>query len=202
VFTKVSEDEKEITLISILCETDFVARTDEFVNLGKSLVGPLSESLPETNTAKPFPEDTASTVKEKVTDAVAKMGENIQFGDYSKFVLKNAGKFYFYIHHNQKIGVALELGSDKIDEKLDKLGKDICLHIAAFSPEFVTPSEIPEETLKRERDIYIDQMKDTKKPEAVLSKIVEGKIEKFYEDKCLLNQKFALDTEKNNFFND
>jgi len=196
VSTKISEDAKEIFMVAVLCETDFVARTDEFKALCAEMAEDLSAELKENRRAEAVPEDVVENNKEKVNAAIAKIGENMQIGDYGKFTAEENGRIYNYTHFNGKIGVALELKSENTGEALDLLGKNICLHIAAMGPEYVRPDEIPADVLNKEREIYTEQMKESGKPANVVEKIVEGKVNKFCEDKCVIKQVYALDTSK------
>ncbi|MFP4460863.1 MAG: translation elongation factor Ts [Thermotogota bacterium] len=196
VVSNKAEEGKDIFMLAVMCETDFVARTDEFKAFAVSVTENTQKDVTETNKAVAIPDDVIEKHKEEVTQAVAKIGENIQLGDYAKFSLSDTGKIYDYTHFTGKIGVAVELLSNQVSERLDELGKNICLHIAAFSPDFVSGDEIDEEVLNKEREIYTEQMKESGKPEKIIANIVEGKIRKFKEERCLLSQGFALDESK------
>ncbi len=196
VITEKKEEGKDIFMLAVMCETDFVARTDEFKAFAQSVTSNVRGELAETKKGVDLPGDVAEKHKEEVTQAVAKIGENIQLGDYAQFNLSGSGKIYDYTHFTGKIGVALEILCDLVNERLDELGKNICLHIAAFSPDFVSGDEIDEEVLNKEREIYTDQMRESGKPENIIENIVEGKIRKFKEERCLLSQGFALDESK------
>ena len=110
------------------------------------------------------------------------------------------GRIGSYIHMNGKIGVLLELNCEsdfvaKTDQFAD-IVKDLCMHVAASSPQWIAPEDVPEDVIAKEKDIYMDQAKEAGKPEKILEKIAEGKLGKFYEDNCLLDQKFVKDTDK------
>ena len=183
-------------MLAVMCETDFVARTDEFKAFAESITENAAKDVTETDKAVAVSDEIIEKHQEEVTQAVAKIGENIQLGDYAKFTLSGTGKIYDYTHFTGKIGVAVEILCDQVSERLDELGKKICLHIAAFSPDFVSGDEIGEDVLNKEREIYTEQMKESGKPEKIISNIVEGKIRKFKEERCLLSQGFALDESK------
>ncbi len=107
------------------------------------------------------------------------------------------GLIISYIHHNGKIGVLLELNCEtdfvaRTDD-FKELGNKIAMHIAAMSPRWVTREEVPADVIEKEKEIYREQLKDSGKPAQVIEKIIEGKLESFYQDNCLLEQKFALD---------
>ncbi len=105
-----------------------------------------------------------------------------------------------YIHFNDKIGVLLELGCEtdfvaRMPE-FKELAYNLAKHVAAMNPVYVTREEIPAEVLEKEKEIYLAQLKDSNKPQAVLEKIVQGKLEKFYEEVCLYDQKYIFDDTK------
>jgi len=196
VVSNKKEEGKDIYMLAVMCETDFVARTDEFKAFAESVTDNTQKDLVETSKTVAVPEDVVEKHQEEITQAVATIGENIQLGDYAKFTLSGTGKIYDYTHFTGKIGVAVEILCDQVSERLDELGKNICLHIAAFSPDFVSGDDIDEEVLNKEREIYTEQMKESGKPEKIIANIVEGKIRKFKEERCLLSQGFALDESK------
>lgn len=107
------------------------------------------------------------------------------------------GLIFSYVHHNGKIGVLVELNCEtdfvaRTDE-FKELGSKIAMHIAAMAPRYVSREEVPVEVLEKEREIYREQLRDSGKPAHVVEKIIEGKLESFYQDNCLLEQKYALD---------
>jgi len=114
--------------------------------------------------------------------------------------LTKEGSVTAYIHGDGKVGVLLEVNCETDfvarTEQFRQLVKDVAMHIAAFSPQWVRPEEVPAEVMAKEKEIAIAQMQASGKPAAVLEKIAEGKLKKFYEDNCLLNQAFAKDPSK------
>lgn len=115
---------------------------------------------------------------------------------------RNAGEgiIFSYIHHNEKIGVLLELNCETDfvarTEEFHELAKQISLQIASMRPKWVKREEVPEEIIAKEREIYKEEMKESGKPEHVIEKIVENKVNKFYEDNCLLEQDFVFAEKK------
>ncbi|OQY10433.1 MAG: elongation factor Ts [Marinitoga sp. 4572_148] len=115
---------------------------------------------------------------------------------------RNAGEgiIFSYIHHNEKIGVLLELNCETDfvarTEEFHELAKQISLQIASMRPRWVKREEVPEEIIAKEREIYKEEMKESGKPEHVIEKIVENKVNKFYEDNCLLEQDFVFAEKK------
>lgn len=110
------------------------------------------------------------------------------------------GRIGSYIHMNGKIGVLLELNceSDFVakTDQFAEVVKDLCMQVAASAPLWVAPEDVPADVIAKEKDIYMSQAKEAGKPEKILEKIAEGKLNKFYEDMCLLDQKFVKDTDK------
>ncbi|WP_126994247.1 translation elongation factor Ts [Thermosipho globiformans] len=105
-----------------------------------------------------------------------------------------------YVHFNKRIGVLVELNCETDfvarTEDFQELGNKIAMHIAAMSPRWVRREDVPQEVIEKEKEIYRDQLKDSGKPEHVIEKIVEGKLNKFFEENCLYEQKFAFDEDK------
>ncbi len=112
----------------------------------------------------------------------------------------NQGAIGSYIHSNHRIGVLLELGceTDFVAKNEDFLAlqKDICMQIAAMNPEYISPADIPQEVLDKEKEIFAEQMKNSGKPENIIDKIVEGKLKKQFSETCLLNQAFFKEDTK------
>ncbi len=110
------------------------------------------------------------------------------------------GRIGSYIHMNGKIGVLVELNceSDFVakTDQFAELVKDLCMHVAASSPQWISPDEVPEEVVAKEKEIYMSQAKQAGKPDKMLDKIADGKLKKFYSEVCLLEQSFVKDTDK------
>lgn len=110
------------------------------------------------------------------------------------------GRIGSYIHSNGKIGVLVELNceSDFVarTDQFAELAKDLCMQVAASVPRWISPEEVPEDVLAKEKEIYMSQAKEQGKPDKILEKIAEGKLKKFYTDVCLLEQPFVKDTDK------
>ena len=110
------------------------------------------------------------------------------------------GRIGSYIHMNGKIGVLVELNCESdFVAKTDQFGelvKDLCMHVAASSPQWISPDEVPEDVVAKEKEIYMSQAKQAGKPDKMLEKIADGKLKKFYSEVCLLEQSFVKDTDK------
>jgi len=175
-----SDDGKKGTLVEINCETDFVAKNDKFQEFCNEIATAYSEN-PEAD------------LEEKRTTAVAEIGENIQLTRNESLSLEGSGAVATYIHHGAKVGVlaAVETGKDETAqaEPFKQLLSDITLQITAASPEALDRNALDQDKLEKERGIAREQFKD--KPAQAIEKIVEGKIEKYYSEVCLLDQDFV-----------
>ena len=175
-----SDDGKKGTLVEINCETDFVAKNDKFQEFCNEIATAYSEN-PEAD------------LEEKRTTAVAEIGENIQLTRNESLSLEGSGAVATYIHHGAKVGVlaAVETGKDETAqaEPFKQLLSDITLQITAANPEALDRNALDQDKLEKERGIAREQFKD--KPAQAIEKIVEGKIEKYYSEVCLLDQDFV-----------
>jgi elongation factor Ts len=195
----VAEGGKVGVVTEVNCETDFVGMGPEFKAIVDGVASQIAAKNPadvDSLLAQASVSAAGKDVKTVITEAVAKIGENIQIRRFQRYETKT-GLLGSYIHAGGKIGVLLELASDNAaalqKPEAQQLAKDLCLHVAANKPLYLTPSEIAPEVLARERDIARDQAKASGKPEAFLDKIVEGKLAKFGQEICLLEQGFVKD---------
>jgi elongation factor Ts len=183
VASAASEDDRCSSLIEVNCETDFVARNETF----QAFVADLARRALTTDGAL------AETVKDEVTAKVAEIGENIIVRRNARFTLQGNGVVASYIHLGGKVGVLVELGCDKPEtaqaEMFRELARDLTLHVAAANPRYLKADDVPPEEIDSERAIFAKQVEG--KPAAIIEKIVDGKIRKFYEEICLLNQGFV-----------
>ncbi len=172
-----SEDNKKVSIVKILCETDFVARNDDF----KGFVNDIA-----VNGLTASAEDYFNAKKDEM---VLKIGENITFGGGE---VLDGGYVASYLHSNGKVAGVVVFNKD-IDSTL---ASDIAMQVTAMSPEFVKPEDVPSENREKESDIYRDQLKKEGKPEEIIEKIIEGKINKYFEDICLIKQSFIKEDKK------
>lgn len=191
VFPFISEDGSKGALIELACETDFVAKTDDFKALGNKLAQYAAENgikdAAELNAAS----IDGTPVSDLLKEHIAKLGENLNAGKAASF--QSSGRLYQYVHgEGALLGVMLSIEAG--DDASDAIGKDICMHIAASAPVYTSRDEVPADILEKEKDIYREQMKD--KPADVVEKILMGKLNKFYQDNCLADQAFIKDDKK------
>ena len=173
-------------IISVCCETDFVAKSEDFL----SLVNEIGENFVKTG------EDylTSDAVKSKLTEVTAKVGEKIEIKQHA-FVEAN-GLVQSYLHGNGKVGVLVEIACSEelaINDKVKEFGKDMAMQIAAMNPMSITESDIPQDQIKEQREVFKSQMTDTDKPVEILNKIIDGKLKKYFSEFCLMEMNFIKD---------
>jgi elongation factor Ts len=196
VVSKISPDGKTAALATLCCETDFVAKSDAFVATAQILAD-VALTCPADEGIENVLETSADGRKFRdiMTELVSKTGEKTQVGDYAKYQLDGPGLISTYIHFNEKVGtmVQIETGDETIaaGEVLKQTAADIAMHITATKPLALNKDQIDPETIEREKAIFAEQVKN--KPANIIDKIVEGKINKFYAENCLLLQPFVKD---------
>lgn len=172
-------------LIEVNSETDFVAKNEEFQKFARGLALLAAEKAPADVAALSQLTLDGENVEAKRNALVQKIGENISIRRFERFQTNDSLAIYL---HGTKIGVMVEYaGGD------EQLGKDIAMHIAAANPSYLSRDTVAADAVARERAICEAQAKETGKPANVISKIVDGKMEKFYGDNCLLEQIFIKD---------
>lgn len=168
----------KVVMVQLLCETDFVSRSEDFVKLAESIAQKVLDGSMQV-TDKELPE---------IQDFMLKVGEHVQIGDIAVVEGSNLG---IYIHTNKKIGVVVSL-----DGGTNELARDIAMHAAATNPTVISPDEVSQELVAREKEIWADQLKNEGKPMEIIEKIMMGKEKKFREENALLKQMFVKDPEK------
>jgi elongation factor Ts len=172
-------------LVEVNSETDFVAKNEEFQKFARGLARLVAEKAPADLAALNQLSLEGENVEARRNGLVQKIGENIAIRRFERFQAEGALAIYL---HGTRIGVMVEYSGGN-----EQLGKDVAMHIAAASPPYLSRETVPAETVARERAIYEEQAKQTGKPANVITKIVDGKMEKFYGDTCLLEQVFIKD---------
>lgn len=194
-----SQDGKEAALATLCCETDFVAKSDDFVQLARDIRDYIG-SAPGIQGAETVLQTilAGKTFQEVLTEVVSRTGEKMQVGDYARFRLDGTGLIGTYIHFNNKVGsmVLIETGDAKVAQapSVKQAAADIAMHITASKPIALDVTSLDPQVVEREKEIYAAQVQN--KPPAVVDKIVEGKLKKFYSDYCLLEQPFVKDDTK------
>jgi elongation factor Ts len=191
VWASIAPDQKSGLLLEVNCETDFVAKTPAFMELGARLTEHLAtvalESVEELLT-QPCPHQPNLSVTDYLNEVIAKTGESIRIRHFSRF---QGDLVTAYIHHGGKIGVMLELSGDDAAPEALAAAKDLAMQVAATSPAAVSREEIAPDLVAKEKAIYEAQAKDSGKPEKIIEKMVTGRLEKFYKEVCLVEQTFV-----------
>jgi elongation factor Ts len=184
VAINISTDGKTAAMVEVNCETDFVAKNDDFLALTKALAEMVITQNPADVAALSALPYNGKTVEETRTELVGKIGENMSI---RRFVRQSAtGKFASYIH-GSKIGVLVDVSGD------DALAKDLAMHVAAAKPKSLDASGVSQELIDAERRVAIEKAKEAGKPEAMLEKIAEGTVQKYLKEVTLLSQPFVKD---------
>jgi elongation factor Ts len=192
VFIKVSDDKKEAVLIALNCETDFVAKNEEFQNLGKLLAETAFSKKPATKEDLLAQSAGSLTLNDKIVELVGKIGEKIEV---SQYIHMKGEAVVPYIHAGSKLGVLVSLkgvnGKDVTDA-----GKDVGMQIAAMNPVAVDEKSVDRTVIDKEMEIAKAQILAEGKPENMVEKIAQGKLQKFFKENTLLAQPFVKDNTK------
>ena len=190
VFAAVSPCRKKGALLEFNSETDFVAKNDEFKSFGKKLVElSLDNDIKSEDELKAL-ELEGKTIETHLTELIAKIGENMNIRRLK--LVSTDGFVETYTHLGGKIGVLLNLIGEPTPENIEK-AKGVAMHIAAMDPKYLNSSEVTADDLEREKEIARHQLEEEGKPANIIEKILEGKMRKFYEENCLVNQKYVRD---------
>ncbi len=192
VFVKVSNDKKEAVLIALNCETDFVAKNDEFQNLGKLIAETAFNQKPADKGALLNLKADNLTLQDKIVELVGKIGEKIEV---SEFIHMKGEVVIPYIHAGAKLGVLVSLKGVN-GKDVTEAGKDIGMQIAAMNPVAVDEKSVDRSIIDKELEIAKAQIIAEGKPQNMVDKIAQGKLQKFFKDSTLLHQPFVKDNSK------
>jgi elongation factor Ts len=183
----VSEDGKSFAALEVNCETDFVARSEPFNVFIKDVAqAALAHNVSDVDTLAKTAMKGYASVEDGRAATVLQVGENIQI---KRVVTMQAQSGYFAgYQHGQSIAVVVETSKENAE-----VAKNVAMHIAAINPVSISEADIPAEVLAEEKSIYMAQLKDSDKPEAILEKIVDGKLKKFASGLCLYGQAYVKD---------
>ncbi len=194
ITTRLSDDAKLIAVLEVNCETDFVSRNPEF----EAYVNHLADALManEVTSKEDFMKLKvgSDTVEGLHNEILAKFSEKIEVRRFDKY--KTNGTFAAYIHAGNKLAVIVEVSAADLNDTARGLVRDIAMQIAAMNPQFVDRSQVDENTLLKEKEIYKQLAVDSGKSAEMAERIADGKLEKFYQEQCLVEQAFVKDGSK------
>ena len=190
-------DEKKTSIIEINCETDFVAKNDDFLNFTKE-IGEINNSVgSDIEKLNNSIMKNGSTVSQNLINLISKIGEKITIGR-SKTLENSKSKVFTYNHsivkdNLSKLGVVVSLEFEKSSKEIEQFGKQLSMHIAASNPMVIDKKDIKEDVIAKEKKIIKEELKNLGKPKEIAEKISLGKINKFKEDNSLLTQDWVMD---------
>lgn len=193
-----SADRSAGAILEFNCESDFVARTEDFQTMVQELTTQVLESPQGTSREQfleqPYRADKSQTVGQIIAGKIGKIGENMQV---ARFERVEGGLLGSYIHQGAQLGVLLQMtgasAATASNEEIQELLRDVAMQVAAADPQFTRRDEVTSAVLDRERAIQRDRARQEGKPEAIIDKMIEGRMSKFFEEFCLLEQPFIKD---------
>ncbi len=196
VIAQTSSDKKTGVVLRLSCETDFVAKTDSFIELAKKFADiALQDGAASTDDLLATSFQDGLTIGEKITEQIGVIGEKLELTDYGIIRAQNGGQVVPYIHMGSRSGVVAALNMDDAD--VFEAGKNVAMQIAAMHPVAIDKDGVPKEIVDKEIEIGMDIAKQEGKPEAMLEKIALGKLNKFFKENTLLNQAYVKDSKQN-----
>jgi elongation factor Ts len=193
----VNDDQNAAAVVELNCETDFVSKNDDFRKLAhECALLALKNNLTSADDLLAAKLPTGATVKHTLTEMIAKIGENMNVRRCTVVKAPN-GLIAGYTHMGGKIGTLVALEGGTKNEALTTLGKDIAMHVAAAAPRYMASTEVDKGELEQERDLARKKLIEEKKPEAMIEKILEGQMKKFFKEVCLVDQAFVKDPDMN-----
>jgi elongation factor Ts len=203
VYALTDANSKAVVLAEVNCETDFVAKTENFQKFVQNIAAHIAKANPADNAAllaQKYAGDSAKTVEEVVKEAIAALGENINIRRFTRYGVTSNKEVKTYIHAGGKVGVMVEISLSNAEKAshptLTTYLSDLAMHIAAAGPLYLKSDEVPADVVAKEKEIALAQLQGQNKPADVLEKIATGKINKYYEETCLVKQKFVKDDKK------
>jgi len=193
VWQDAEESPSHVVLVQVDCETDFVGTNDKFVEMSEELAAHIAHESPSNvdELMSQTLHGTDKPVEERFKEAVAELGEKMEVGGFAD-VKTDGGTIGVYQHFNKRIAALVELS----DSGKDELAYDIAMHISNLRPRYVTRDEVPADVVEHEKTVQKNRVIEEGKPEHIAEKIVEGRMGKFYEEICLVEQAFLKDDSK------
>jgi elongation factor Ts len=193
IVTKVSDDGKIGVIVEINCETDFVGKSDDFVRFANTVAETVALRKPKTREELgSLTTRDGKKISDLMNDLLAKVGEKIDVRRFAVFEA-SGGAIFSYTHLGSKIGVLVECTKLEVDPAGTTVGRDVAMQIAAMNPLTVSRDQVDKEIVARELDIYKTQAANEGKPANIQEKIAQGRLEKFFQEACLLEQIYIKD---------
>ena len=195
-----SGDHSKTSILEVNCETDFVAKNEDFINFVKELSEINNKVNSDLEKLKVSIMKNQKTVEDNLVSMIAKIGEKITLGR-TKTINNDDSKNYFYLHsvvkdNLSKLAVVVSIKSKEKFDKIDLFGKQLSMHIAASNPLSITSQEISKEILTKEQELISEELKNSGKPEDIAKKISIGKLNKFKEENSLMTQQWVMEPKK------
>ena len=195
-----SGDDKKTSILEVNCETDFVAKNEDFINFVKELSEKNNQINSDINELNKSKMKNNKTVEENLVSMIAKIGEKITFGRSKTLNHTNLLK-YHYLHtvvkdNLSKLAVIVIIKSSEKSENVDLFGKQLAMHIAASNPISISPDKIKKELLEKEQELITEELKNSGKKEDIAKKISSGKMNKFKEENSLITQDWVMEPKK------
>jgi elongation factor Ts len=204
VMSAVTPDRKNGALVEVNSETDFVAKNEDFVtfvqNMAKHALASSAET-PEALLTEKWVADSSQTAQDVLTNKIATIGENIGLRRFARFSADGGGAIVDYIHGGGRVGAMLHITAPDLNDAVIEAARNICMQIAAMSPQFVSRDDVPAEHLAKEREFLLNQaLKENEtaakpKPENIITGMVEGRLSKGLKEICLLDQEYVKESE-------
>ncbi|MFO7604306.1 MAG: translation elongation factor Ts [Gammaproteobacteria bacterium] len=189
VAISVSDDARQAAIVEVNCETDFVAKGDDFINFANHIAKSALEQQPaDLDALLALPGHDAASIEESRKALISKLGENMNVRRFHLIAAKGAVSSYM---HGARIGVVID-----IDGGDDALGRDLAMHIAASRPLCVSEAEVDQDVIAKEREIYTAQAAESGKPADIIEKMVDGRVKKYLKENTLLGQPFVKDPDQ------
>jgi len=202
VFTALSDDRKTGALVEVNSETDFVAKNNDFIefvqNMAKQALNSAATTVEELLADK-WAADPSQTVQEVLAHKVATIGENLGLRRFERYQAGGSSTIIDYIHGGGRVGVMLEISAAEINEAVLEVGRNVCMQIAAMSPQFVSSADMSQEYIENEKAILLktalneNEQESKPKPPAVIEKMVEGRLKKQLKEICLVESEYVRD---------
>lgn len=194
IVTKTNNDNTKAVLVEVTCETDFVAKNQDYVDYVETVANALMNNDVENVESLLTQEVNGNTVQDLHNDILAKFNEKIEIGRISN--ISSNGYIEGYIHSGSKLAVLVDVSISNINDEAKALIKDIAMQIAAMSPIAVDRDGVDQSVLDKEKEIYVEQAVQEGKTTEIATRVAEGRVNKFYKENCLLEQVFVKDSKK------